>query len=131
VLRNFFKFFFIDAYGWYCEGAFSSPVASPGSALGCISRLSKGWKLRLLQGKTLQPGKELSYAFSGPVNLTVKVSSNVPVEVKIVGENTVLKDFGETTKVNAVVHLPEGKWKVVIKNTGKDMAKLDIELKGS
>ena len=97
------------------------------ASAGCL----KGGNFVYSNGKTLQPGKELSYAFSGPANLTVKVSSNVPVEVKIVGDKGVLRDFGETTKVNAVVPLPEGKWKVVIKNTGKDTAKLNIELKGS
>jgi len=94
---------------------------------GCI----KGGNFVYSRGKTLSPGAELSYPFSGPVNLTVKVSSNIPVEVKIIGENGVLKDFGKTTKVNTVVPLPRGKWKVVIKNPGSDRATLDIELKGS
>ncbi len=94
---------------------------------GCL----KGGNFVYSKGKTLSPGAELVYPFKGPVNLTVKVSSNVPVEVKIVGDNGVLKDFGIRTKVDAVVSLPEGKWKVVIKNPGNQTAKLDIELKGS
>ena len=62
---------------------------------GCL----KGGNFVYSKGKTLSPGAELSYPFSGPVNLTVKITSNVPVEVKIVGERGVLKDFGKTTKV--------------------------------
>ncbi|HDZ36528.1 MAG TPA: hypothetical protein ENH81_06450 [Thermococcus sp.] len=94
---------------------------------GCI----KGGNFVYSKGKTLSPGKELEYPFTGPVNLSVKITSNIPVEVKIMGGGSVLKDFGETTKVDAVVPLPEGKWEVVIKNTGNETAKLDIELRGS
>ena len=94
---------------------------------GCL----KGGNFVYSKGKTLSPGAELSYPFSGPVNLTVKVSSNVPVEVRIVGERGVLRDFGETTRIDTVVQLPKGKWKVMIKNPGKERATLDIELKGS
>ncbi|WP_232460869.1 hypothetical protein [Thermococcus gorgonarius] len=65
------------------------------------------------------------------MNLTVKVSSNVPVEVKIVGDKDVLRDFGWTKKIDTIVELPKGKWKVVIKNPGNEKATLDIELKGS
>ncbi len=44
---------------------------------GCI----EGGNFVYSKGKGLSSGDSLSYAFSGPVNLTVKVSSNVPVEV--------------------------------------------------
>ncbi len=94
---------------------------------GCL----KGGNFVYSKGKTLSPGAELSYPFSGPVNLTVKITSNVPVEVKIVGDSGVLRDFGRTTKVDTVVKLPEGKWKVIIKNPGDERATLNIELKGS
>ena len=93
---------------------------------GCI----EGGNFVYSRGKTLSPGDSLSYAFSGPANLTVKVSSNVPVEVKIVGDGGVLKDFGETRRVDTVVQLPKGKWKVIIKNPGNGRAVLDIEIKG-
>ena len=94
---------------------------------GCI----EGGNFVYSKGKSLSPGDSLSYAFSGPANLTVKVSSNVPVEVIIVGDSGILKDFGETRKVDTVVQLPRGKWKVIIKNPGEEKATLDIELKGS
>ena len=93
---------------------------------GCL----KGGNFIYSKGKFLSPGEELVYPFKGPVNLTVKVSSSVPVEVKIVGDSGVLKDFGETMKVDAVVSLSKGEWKVVIKNPGNETAKLDIELRG-
>ncbi len=51
--------------------------------------------------------------------------------MKIVGDNGVLRDFGETTRINTVVQLPKGKWKVIIKNPGNEKATLDIELKDS
>ncbi len=95
-------------------------------AAGCM----EGGNFVYSKGKSLSPGYSLSYVFSGPVNLTVKVSSNVPVEVKIVGDSGVLKDFGETTKVDTVVQLPKGKWKVIIKNSGDEKAVLDIEIRG-
>jgi len=94
---------------------------------GCL----KGGNFVYSKGKTLSPGKELDYTFKGPMDLKVKISSSVPVEVKIVGENTVLKDFGKVREVDTVVKLPEGKWEVVIKNPGEEKATLDIELKGS
>ena len=94
---------------------------------GCL----KGGNFVYSKGKTLSPGKELEYPFTGPVNLTVKINSNVPVEVRIVGDDRLLKDFGRTKKVDTVVWLPEGKWKLVIKNPGKESARLDIELRGS
>ena len=93
---------------------------------GCL----KGGNFVYSKGKVLSPGDELTYPFTGPVNLSVKITSSVPVEVKIVGDNGVLRDFGKTTEVDAVVSLPEGKWKVVIKNPGNESAKLDIELRG-
>ncbi|WP_457752488.1 hypothetical protein [Thermococcus sp.] len=94
---------------------------------GCL----KGGNFVYSKGKTLSPGAELTYPFKGPVNLSVKVSSSVPVEVKVVGKDGVLRDFGRTTKVNTVVPLPDGEWKVVIRNPGKESARLDIELRGS
>ncbi len=96
-------------------------------AAGCI----KGGNFVYSNEKTLPPGKSLSYAFSGPVNLTVKVSSNVPVEVRIAGDNGVLKDFGKIKKIDTVIELPKGKWNVIIRNPGDEKAVLDIELKGS
>ena len=94
---------------------------------GCI----EGGNFVYSKGKSLSPGDSLSYVFSGPANLTIKISSNIPVEVKIVGDGGVLKDFGKTTRIDTVVQLPKGKWKVIIKNPGDEKATLDIELKGS
>ncbi|WP_297487254.1 hypothetical protein [Thermococcus sp.] len=102
-------------------------IAAIAITAGCL----KGGNFVYSKGKSLSPGESLSYSFTGPVHLTVRVSSNVPVDVRIVGESTVLKDFGETRKVDAVVQLPKGKWKVIIKNPGEEKATLDIELKGS
>ncbi len=101
-------------------------IAAIAITAGCL----KGGNFVYSKGKSLSPGKSLSYSFTGPVHLTVKVSSNVPVEVKIVGDSGVLKDFGEMRKVDTVVQLPKGKWTVIIKNPGNEKAVLDIEIRG-
>lgn len=101
-------------------------VAAAVLSAGCL----KGGNFVYSRGQTLSPGSELVYPFSGPVNLTVKITSDIPIEVRIAGDNGVLKDFGMVKKVDTAVELPEGKWKVIIRNSGDGKAVLDIEIRG-
>ncbi len=94
-------------------------------AAGCI-----GNNFVYSKGKTLSPGAEKSWIFKGPADLKIRVSSNVPVEVKVISsDGKVLRDFGRIKKVDSTVNLPEGKWKVVIKNPNGERAVLDISIR--
>ncbi|AFL95235.1 hypothetical protein CL1_1032 [Thermococcus cleftensis] len=82
------------------------------------------------RGKSVPPGETRGWPFKGPANLTVEISSSVPVEVKVVSsDGTVLRDFGTVREVNDVVELPKGVWKVVISNPGNETAVIDVKLK--
>ncbi|ASJ11410.1 hypothetical protein [Thermococcus thioreducens] len=82
------------------------------------------------RGKSVPPGESRGWFFKGPANLTVKVTSNIPVEVEVVSSGgTVLKDFGTVREVNAVVELPKGRWKVVVRNPGNETAVIDVTIK--
>ncbi|WP_148883150.1 hypothetical protein [Thermococcus aciditolerans] len=82
------------------------------------------------RGKSVPAGESREWPFRGPANLTVEISSSVPIEVKVVSsDGTVLRDFGTVREVNAVVELPEGRWKVVVRNPGNETAVIDVTLK--
>ncbi|NJE02028.1 DUF4493 domain-containing protein [Thermococcus sp. JdF3] len=82
------------------------------------------------RGKNVPAGESREWPFRGPANLTVEISSSVPVEVKVVSsDGTVLRDFGTVREVNAVVELPEGRWKVAVSNPGNETAVIDVTLK--
>ncbi|QDA30440.1 hypothetical protein FH039_00810 [Thermococcus indicus] len=82
------------------------------------------------RGKSVPAGESREWPFKGPANLTVKISSSVPVEVKVVSsDGIVLRDFGTVREVNAVVELPGGRWKVVVRNPGNETAVIDVTLK--
>jgi len=82
------------------------------------------------KGKSVSPGETKEWPFRGPANLTVKLTSNLPVEVKVVSaDGEVLKDFGTVKEVSEVVELPDGKWKVVVMNPGNETAVIDMTLK--
>ncbi|NJF26177.1 hypothetical protein E3E29_11175, partial [Thermococcus sp. Bubb.Bath] len=72
-------------------------------------------------------GETLEYVFAGPSNLTVKIDSNIPADVKILSnDGEVLTDFGETQRIDMVIELPKGKWKLIIHNPGNKKAVLNI-----
>jgi len=82
------------------------------------------------KGKSVPAGESREWPFKGPVNLSVEISSSVPVEVKIVSpDGTVLRDFGTVREVNEVVELPKDRWKVVVRNPGNETAVIDVTLK--
>ncbi|CAD5245332.1 hypothetical protein [Thermococcus camini] len=82
------------------------------------------------RGKSVPAGESREWPFRGPANLSVEISSSVPVEVKVVSpDGTVLRDFGTVREVNGVVELPEGRWKVVVKNPGNETAVIDVTIK--
>ncbi|NJE61833.1 hypothetical protein [Thermococcus sp. 21S7] len=83
-----------------------------------------------VKGKSVPAGEAREWPFRGPANLTVKVTSSVPVEVRVVSaDGGILKDFGTVGEVNAVVELPEGRWKVVVRNPGNETAVINVTLK--
>ncbi|WP_258083464.1 hypothetical protein [Thermococcus thermotolerans] len=80
--------------------------------------------------KGVPAGESREWFFKGPANLTVKITSNVPLEVKVVSsDGAVLRDFGTVREVNAVVELPGGTWKVVVRNPGNETAVIDVTLR--
>ncbi|ASA78456.1 hypothetical protein [Thermococcus sp. 5-4] len=83
-----------------------------------------------VKGKSVPAGEAREWPFKGPANLTVKLTSNLPVEVKVVSaDGEVLKDFGTVKEVNEVVGLPDGKWKVVVRNPCNETVVIDVTLK--
>ncbi|BAD86248.1 hypothetical protein TK2059 [Thermococcus kodakarensis KOD1] len=95
---------------------------------GCM----EGGNFVYSKGKIIGPHKELRYSFKGPVDLDVNVSGNGPFTLLIVSSDGSKEIFkrGNVTKVKETVKLPEGSWKVIIRNEGGDSLSLDISLKG-
>ncbi|NJE46112.1 hypothetical protein E3E35_01535 [Thermococcus sp. GR7] len=89
---------------------------------GCVET-----KFVYIKAKFLGSGETLEYVFAGPSNLTVKIDSNIPADVKILSnDGEVLTDFGETQRIDMVIELPKGKWKLIIHNPGNKKAVLNI-----
>jgi len=84
------------------------------------------------KGKVLKPGSEIVYPFKGPVILEMEVSGNRPFTLLVVSSDGSKELFKRTnvTEVKETVKLPEGSWKVIIRNEGKDFLSLNISLRG-
>ncbi|NJD98709.1 hypothetical protein E3E26_02710 [Thermococcus sp. LS1] len=92
---------------------------------GCVET-----KFAYSKAKFLGSGETLEYVFAGPSNLTVKIDSDIPVDVKIVSnDGEVLKDFGETHHIDTVIELPKGKWKLTIHKPNDKKAVLSMTLR--
>ncbi len=95
---------------------------------GCLG----GGNFVYSKGKVLKPGSEIMYPFKGPATLEIGVSGNRPFTLLVVSSDGSKELFKRTnvTEVKETVKLPEGSWKVIIRNEGEDYLSLDISLRG-
>lgn len=95
--------------------------------LGCIGTQNFVYS----KGKVIGPGSKLVYPFDGPTSLELKVSGNAPFSLLIISSDGSKELFKQAnvTDVETMVKLPEGSWKVIIRNEGKNLVKLDITIK--
>ncbi|NJE04142.1 hypothetical protein [Thermococcus sp. MV11] len=95
---------------------------------GCLG----GGNFVYSKGKVVKPGSEVVYPFKGPVTLNMDVSGNGPFTLLVVSSDGSKEIFKRTnvTRVKEKVELPEGSWKVIIRNEGESSLVLDISLRG-
>ncbi|MCD6525270.1 MAG: hypothetical protein J7K48_09880 [Thermococcus sp.] len=95
---------------------------------GCIG----GGNFVYSKGKVIKPGSEIMYPFKGPTTLEVEVSGNGPFTLLVVSSDGSKELFKRTNvaDVKETVELPEGSWKVIIRNEGEYSLSLDISLRG-
>ena len=95
---------------------------------GCLG----GGNFVYSKGKVLKSGSEIMYPFKGPATLEIKVSGNSPFTLLIISSDGSKELFKRTnvTEVKETVELPEGSWRVIIRNEGDSSISLDISLHG-
>ncbi|ACJ17040.1 hypothetical protein TON_1550 [Thermococcus onnurineus NA1] len=95
---------------------------------GCI----EGGNFVYSKGKIIGPHRELDYSFKGPATLEIGVSGNGPFTLLIISSDGSKELFKRTnvTEVKETVELPEGSWRVIIRNEGDSSISLDISLRG-